>query len=665
MLRKVVIIALILSLFTCQASATLYSVPNPTTTTKVTSSVDYDDEYVTVKTPTNEPRTVYVEGKVSKKVTRFCLRISDHLADDTNYYVTTFVTPDEKGAFSIKIDTTEGNSDVPEVINGKGTVAEGTGDVCYDTRPGYNEIVEIPAGLYHLSIACATNEEDANIAPGSKWYSGPLGGHSGYAFQSFLFKVAEGDENNLRLVKYPKVITNNRNVSNKYEVSAKEDGYYRTSYKGSYVRYLDTTLKDIRFVLKDPATGKYSDMTTYRVNYLATRANNVTANCETDYEKLYEIYEYVTSNFYYDNLAFTSGKNQYAHPFLNIYNMRNKINTPNSKNGRVATTCQGFAAMVLALARSEGIPARLVRGHHISPRLEVWSDVPKSSISEDTHWWVEAYVDGRWIFVDATTGCQNTWQRSGFSQSGTWTKKPMNNEGFDISEEMMSNHYIYNSIYQGAGDGKYANVKAEVAQLQNFLNYKYSGTRNGTRLNSKYSSTNLATWTNGKSENFTTDGFGQVSKISWPGEGFRGTLNLSNFTKLKYLTVYNNKISKLNVTGCSSLLYISANYNSLTSFDGSGAKKLEEIGLEGNKLTSVKFYHNGKLITIKRNIKAGSFGFEYDKNKSSKKMTIYAADAPKGYKYLGIYKNGSRITKNKTHSFTPTSGTYYVKYEKK
>lgn len=666
MFKKTIIIALLVALFSCHASATLYSIPTPVTTTEMTSSVAYDEEYLTVKTPEDEPRTIYVEGKVSEKVTRFCLRISDHLEDDTNYYVTTFVTPDENGAFSIKIDTTEGNKEVPAVIDGKGTVAEGLGSVCYDTKPGYNPIVEIPAGFYHMSIACVTTEKDANIAPGSKWYSGPLGGHNGYTFDSILFQVTEGDENNLRLVKYPKAITNNQKVSDAYEVSSQKDGYYRTSYEGSHVRYLDDNLKDIRFVLKDPATGKYSDMTTYRKNYMATRANNITANCDTDYEKVHEIYEYVTSNFYYDNLAFKAGKNQYAHPFLNIYNMRNKINTANSKDGKVATTCQGFAAMVVALARAEDIPARLVRGHHITPRYEIWSDIPKSIISDDTHWWAEVYVDGRWVFVDATTGCQNTWERkSSFSEAGTWKEKPMNNQGFDMSPEMLGNHYIYNSIYKGSSDGKYANVKSEVGQLQNFLNYKYSGTKNGTRLNSKYSSTNLATWTNGKSDNFTTDGFGQVSNIIWPGEGFRGTMNLSNFDKLEYLTVYDNKISKINVSGCDSLTYLSANYNNLTSFDGSGAKALEDIRLKGNKLTSVKFYHKGNLVTFKRNISVGSFGFTYDKNKSSKKVTIYAADPPKGYKYLGIYKNGSRISKYQTHSFTPTSGTYYVKYAKK
>ena len=57
--------------------------------------------------------------------------------------------------------------------------------------------------------------------------------------------------------------------------------------------------------------------------------------------------------------------------------------------------------MVIAMARSLDIPARFVYGNHITLTGTIWSDKKDSDVSKRTHWWAEAYVDGRWIVIDA------------------------------------------------------------------------------------------------------------------------------------------------------------------------------------------------------------------------------------------------------------------------
>ena len=61
--------------------------------------------------------------------------------------------------------------------------------------------------------------------------------------------------------------------------------------------------------------------------------------------------------------------------------------------------CVGYAAAICALARAQGIPTRIVNGHHISlsttDGFHTWST--ESDITELDHWWNECYVDGHWI----------------------------------------------------------------------------------------------------------------------------------------------------------------------------------------------------------------------------------------------------------------------------
>ena len=171
-----------------------------------------------------------------------------------------------------------------------------------------------------------------------------------------------------------------------------------------------------------------------------TVSNEVVKGASTNYEKLLKIYEYVAENFYYDDVAFSSGSKQYIDPYRNLYNMRNKKKSANSEDGKVATTCVGYSAAVCALARAQGIPTRIVNGHHISlngTEYNNWST--EKNITKLDHWWNECYVDGRWITVDATPGNSNKWDRN----TNTWTYTGLTNYiYFDSTPEQLATSHM-------------------------------------------------------------------------------------------------------------------------------------------------------------------------------------------------------------------------------
>lgn len=171
-----------------------------------------------------------------------------------------------------------------------------------------------------------------------------------------------------------------------------------------------------------------------------TVSNEVVKGASTNYEKLLKIYEYVAENFYYDDVAFRTSSKQYVDPYKNLYNMRNKKKSANSEDGKVATTCVGYSAAVCALARAQGIPTRIVNGHHISlngTEYNNWST--EKNITKLDHWWNECYVDGRWITVDAAPGNSNKWDRN----TNTWTYTGLTNYiYFDPTPEQLATSHM-------------------------------------------------------------------------------------------------------------------------------------------------------------------------------------------------------------------------------
>jgi hypothetical protein len=210
----------------------------------------------------------------------------------------------------------------------------------------------------------------------------------------------------------------------------------------NYSRNKYTSLSDLKGLLyTDPVTNILKMPTKSQITYYKKISSRVVADAKNDYEKMEKIYKYVCDNYYYDRVAYETKKLQYDNPYKNLYNLNNKKTSPNSQDGRVATTCNGYSGLVTALGRAQGIPCRIAYGHRAH------NDVSEEKSFNKNHFWVEAYIksEGRWITIDSTRGTDSLWDKKGKK----WTKAQgldrMNR--FDISDEALANEYYILGYY--------------------------------------------------------------------------------------------------------------------------------------------------------------------------------------------------------------------------
>ena len=131
-----------------------------------------------------------------------------------------------------------------------------------------------------------------------------------------------------------------------------------------------------------------------------SKANEITANAETDYDKIFSIHKWVADNIYYDF------DDYYKRTTGNKYDSATVLATKRS-------VCEGYANLTVDLLRSAGIPAKKVTGYALGLGAN-------ASISEGTqnHAWVEAFADGKWIILDPTWDSTNRWSNGAASSSG-------------------------------------------------------------------------------------------------------------------------------------------------------------------------------------------------------------------------------------------------------
>ena len=332
--------------------------------------------------------------------------VKAYVTDDTVLKVN-YKTPLETTLFRVslyRVGENKGDIDLDIFVDAKqSTASDGT------TLYGFTYYLdmkrfEVPNGYYNLYLRrCATAADAETLNYKS----------SGVLYKNMEIKVTGGK---VKILRYKDVIEYNDYVK---DIGA----LYSTD------RYLDNTLEDIRFVLRNPATNIYAAMTSSKIYYIKSVSDRITQGAYTDYDKLLKIYEYTAKNFYYDSVAFSTHSYQYADPYDNIYNYENGLSSANSVFGRVHTTCQGFSAIYLALARAQGIPTRFVYGHRLAVPSNDW--LTENNIDVRDHWWTESYVNGKWIFVDPTVGTTNKYNKN----TGAWTYTGLTNYTyFDASD---------------------------------------------------------------------------------------------------------------------------------------------------------------------------------------------------------------------------------------
>ncbi len=469
----------------------------------------------------------------------------------------------------------------------------------------------IDDGLYYLYLSRIESPEDS-------YESYPS---NGALYKNMPFQLTK---NTPKILQYNDVIAENKRVQ-----AIGDD------YDPSW--YLDTSLDDMRFVLRNPATGIFASMNDYKVNFIRSLSYQITGNATSDYDKLLKMYEYVANNFYYDSIAFSTHSFQYADPYDNLYNNVNKIQSPNSDDqGRVATTCQGFSAMLIAMARCQNIPSRLVYGHRLTPPKNTWDT--ENNIGVRDHWWLEAYVDGRWIIIDPTVGTNNRWNKN----TNTWKYYGITNYTyFDPSNEQFAVSHIYHNIYPDKRFGYLISNASEIDRLTGFFETYSGDIKNGKLLNDDYNMYDKKTWGDGRKSHFMTDGYGNTTQIQWSNKGFTGTLDLNGFAKLKLLSSHHNKFESVNLSNCPSLENVYLRYNPL---------KTATIAVAGRNVN----------LSAKEN---GTFSLALNKN-SGRQLTIYS-NPDIGYKVKGIYSeySGRNLSTKATYRFTPGSSSFYLEFE--
>ncbi len=126
-------------------------------------------------------------------------------------------------------------------------------------------------------------------------------------------------------------------------------------------------------------------------------ANQLTANCSTEYEKLLAIHDWLCSYVHYDNDSLAESE-------IADYKSTDVLRSQRA-------VCLGYANLYAALCRSIDIPCSVVTGYAlgIASGSEIWTDKIVNGNIEN-HAWNEAYVDGRWIIIDATWDTFNSYE---------------------------------------------------------------------------------------------------------------------------------------------------------------------------------------------------------------------------------------------------------------
>ena len=158
--------------------------------------------------------------------------------------------------------------------------------------------------------------------------------------------------------------------------------------------YTDLTMKEL-------GETNHTALTLYQQNKIKQIANTILgtdANIYTDMEKMEKFYNWILDNYYkYDNpqkINLLSTYRRWDNPFY-------LLTYEYIPYGKVRAKSNGFASTLVAFARTQNIPARLVGGYYnanVRDDYKEWgSNITKVTINNI---WVEAYTNGTWKMFD-------------------------------------------------------------------------------------------------------------------------------------------------------------------------------------------------------------------------------------------------------------------------
>ncbi|MBQ8248958.1 MAG: S-layer homology domain-containing protein [Clostridia bacterium] len=149
-----------------------------------------------------------------------------------------------------------------------------------------------------------------------------------------------------------------------------------------------------------------------------------------DYEKLWALHKWVAENIYYDWDCYTGSTPG--------------VHDPDGVLKKRAAVCQGYAELLEAMIEAQGIPAIITKTYAagVSNDLDFWQmkDLP----SDTNHAHVEAFVNKRWVTMDATWDSNNDYSNGNYE-----THSPTSYEYFDPTpEDFAYDHIILTREYE-------------------------------------------------------------------------------------------------------------------------------------------------------------------------------------------------------------------------
>lgn len=154
-------------------------------------------------------------------------------------------------------------------------------------------------------------------------------------------------------------------------------------------------------------------------------SNSICAGITDEYQKLLAIHDYVAENMYYDMDDY---RNKGTHSYAGIDDlMENK-----------RSVCQGYADLLTLLVRAQGIPCRQIVGYALGMSTGGYWNENNIHQTNSNHAWNQAYVNHRWVNIDATWDSGNVYENGEYIYGGI-----DNHLYFDISHLFLSfNHKI-------------------------------------------------------------------------------------------------------------------------------------------------------------------------------------------------------------------------------
>lgn len=138
---------------------------------------------------------------------------------------------------------------------------------------------------------------------------------------------------------------------------------------------------------------------------IAALSKDICKGVSDDYQKLLKIHDWIAENLYYD-------MDEYLKPGSAANASAESLLT------QKRSVCQGYSDLFTMLVRAQGIPCRQVSGYALGlSAVGYWTEdnIGRTNIN---HVWNQAYIDHRWITVDATWDSDNVYQNGKYVYGG-------------------------------------------------------------------------------------------------------------------------------------------------------------------------------------------------------------------------------------------------------